>query len=103
MSYNVCDTDSLSSKGFAVLEAIQPLDMEYQKTISNPSYQRERAQRRFGLGAVFGNQDPLAVFFRFCDRMSDGDRIPLEVNCVPLNAEHFAASQAVKGGHLDQQ
>ena len=42
MSYNVCDTDSLSSKGFAVLEAIQPLDMEYQKTISNPSYQRER-------------------------------------------------------------
>ena len=29
--------------------------------------------------------------------MSDGDRIPLEVNCVPLNAEHFAATQAVKG------
>ena len=42
MSHNVCDTDSWSSKGFAVLEAIQPWDMEYQKIISNPSYQPER-------------------------------------------------------------
>lgn len=42
MSHSVCDTDLQSSKGFAVFEAIQSWDMEYQKTVSNPSYQRER-------------------------------------------------------------
>lgn len=35
--------------------------------------------------------------------MADGDGVLFKVEGVPAEAQQFAAAQAVKGGHLDEQ
>lgn len=72
-----------------------------QKKLTEVRNQRKRSQARFCLGGITNNLDMLTIQVTGRNGMTDGDRIVIEVDCVPLQTKDFAAPQSVEGSNLD--
>ena len=66
-------------------------------------HQRKRPHAGFRLGRIGHNLDVLAVKVARRDGMPDRNGIGIEVDGVPLEAEHLAAAQTVEGSQFDGQ
>ena len=64
-------------------------------------HQRKSPHAGFGLGRICHNLNVLAVKVARRDGMPDRDGIGIEVDGVPLEAEHLAAAQTIEGSQLD--
>ena len=77
------------------LQLLQPLD----ETL----HQRQSPQAGLGLGPV--GLDENVLTFNICtgDNVPDRQRSSLKVDCVPPQAQYFAAAQSIKCRKLDDQ
>ena len=66
-------------------------------------HERKRPHAGFRLGRIGHNLDVLAVKVARRDGMPDRNGIGIEVDGVPLEAEHLAAAQTVEGSQFDGQ
>lgn len=64
-------------------------------------HKRKRPHAGLRLGRICHNLNVLAVKVARRDGMPDRDGIGIEVDGVPLEAEHLAAAQTIEGSQLD--
>lgn len=75
---------------------------QIQQQLAHRRDQRQRATAGFCFGGIGGDNGVSAVNRAAGHGVADGNGVPLEVNRVPLEAQHLASAQAIEGGELDR-
>ena len=87
----------------ADLHVLRLLFLHLEQFLPESGNERKRAQRRLGFGTVRLDQYPLSFHLGFRYSVPDGQSVPLKIDRTPLQSQHLATPQTVKGCHLNDQ